>query len=567
MKSINTKTLLKMIEFGSNKISENFEYINDLNVFPVPDGDTGINMKTSIVGAYEMVKDLGDLPLDEFAKNFNRQLLMNARGNSGVIFSQIFRGFFDPIKEGQNELTYKDLPECFISAKERSYKSVSSPIEGTILTLIRMLSEEINEKRNEFQDVKSLFAYIEKRSFEIVEMTPDMLPSLKESGVVDSGAYGLAIFLQGMYQALEDGTIQETKPKTKIITNKTTQTKKVSFINSPERQEISEEGFGYCCEFICELNYKLFPEQIKKSNFNLSSFEKELLSIGNSLVLVQNENLVKVHIHTFTPYKMLEIGQKYGEFLKVKIENMTEQFFEKNNSIPRNELLKSMKLSDKTKIIVTVPSQKYGKFLKSEFGVSTFINTNKTGNPSIVEFVNKIDEVKSKNIVIIVDDSNIILSAEQAIQLKSNNINFLLIKARNPLEMMSALMSFEIEADFKTNLKYMNKAIQFSRTGMISTSVKTLKTKRGLHVQKGNYIGIQNKEIVASSDDIVTTSIDLIKKLIGKEKPNLIYLLEGKDVNSNDVSKIEKFINEKYGIKCKKIIGEQKTYNLYFGWW
>ncbi len=565
MKSLNTKTILKMIEFGSNKISENFEYINDLNVFPVPDGDTGINMKTSIIGAYEMVKNMDDITLFEFAKNFNRQLLMNARGNSGVIFSQIFRGFFDPIKEGQNELSFKELPDCFLAAKERSYKSVSSPIEGTILTLIRMLSEEIQAKKDTFNDVKEIFSYVEKRSFEIVEMTPDMLPSLKESGVVDSGAYGLAIFFQGMYEAIDNGNTNELVVQTKKIVKKTTPTKKVSFIDSPERQEIYEEGFGYCCEFICQLNYKLFPEQVKKSNFNMDSFEKELLSIGNSLVLVLNDDLVKVHIHTFEPYRMLEIGQKYGEFLKIKIENMTEQFFEKNSEVPRNELLKSMKLSDKTKIIVTVPTQKYGKFLKSEFGISTFINTEKTGNPSINDFINKIEEVKSKNIIIIIDDSNIILSAEQAIQLKSNNINFLLIKARNPLEMMSALMSLEIEADFKTNLRYMNKAIQSSKIGMISTSVKTLKTKKGLHVQKGNYIGIENKEIISSNENIVEASINLIKKIIGKEKPKLIYLLQGKDTNGNDISKIEKFINEQYGIKCKKILGEQKTFNLYFG--
>ncbi len=565
MNSINTSTLLRMIEFGARKISDNFEYINELNVFPVPDGDTGINMKISITGAYEAIKDCGGDPLFEFTKKFSRQLLMNARGNSGVIFSQIFRGFFDPIKEDQTEIPLSQLPECFVAAKERSYKSVGSPIEGTILTLIRMLSEEITANIGQYKTIEDLFKYIDTRAFEIVELTPTMLVNLKEAGVVDSGAYGLATFLQGMCESLDGSVKDDTEKATRKIQKKVTQTKKISFIDNPERQDVSEEGFGYCCEFICELNYKLFPEQIKKSNFVFKSFENELLSIGNSLVLVQDENLIKVHLHTFTPCKLLEIGQKYGEFIKVKVENMTEQFFEKNSHVPRNELLKQMKLTDKTKIIVTAPSNKFGKFLKSELGVSTFINVGKTGNPSVIDFVNKIDEVKSKNIIIIVDDSNIILSAEEAIKLKSNNINFLLLKARNPLELMSILMSIDSETDFKNNLKIATKALSTTKTCSFSTSIKTLKTKRGVHVQKGHHIGIVNGEIMVSSDNFIQTVYDTLKLIVGKERPKIFYLLQGKDTNDNDINKIEKYINENYGIKCKKINGDQKTYGLYVG--
>ncbi len=565
MNSINTRTLLKMIEFGAKKISDNFEYINELNVFPVPDGDTGINMKISITGAYEAIKEFGDEPLFDFTKKFSRQLLMNARGNSGVIFSQIFRGFFDPVKEDQTEIPLSQLPECFVAAKERSYKSVGSPIEGTILTLIRMLSEEITANIHEYKTIEELFKFIDKRAFEIVELTPTMLVNLKEAGVVDSGAYGLATFLQGMYESLDESSNSETEKVTRKIQKKVTQTKKISFIDNPERQDVSEEGFGYCCEFICELNYKLFPEQIKKSNFVFKSFENELLAIGNSLVLVQDENLIKVHLHTFTPCKLLEIGQKYGEFIKVKIENMTEQFFEKNSDVPRNELLKQMKLTDKTKIIVTAPSNKFGKFLKSELGVSSFINVGKTGNPSVVDFINKIDEVKSKNIIIVVDDSNIILSAEEAIKIKSNNVNFLLLKAKNPLELMSVLMSIDAETDFKTTYKVATRALASTKTCSFSTSIKTLKTKKGVHVQKGHHIGIVNGEITVSTDNFIQTVYDTLKLIVGKERPKIFYLLQGKDTNDNDINKIEKYINENYGIKCKKINGDQKTYGLYVG--
>ncbi len=564
MKSINTSILLKMIEFGAKKIEENYEYINELNVFPVPDGDTGINLRSSIVGAFEQVKNSSNLPLYEFTKLFSRQLLMNSRGNSGVIFSQIFRGFFQPIVEGQEEILLEQIPECFEKAKELSYSRVVNPIEGTILTLIRVLSEEIKSISSTFNSIEDLFSYVNTRSFEIVDSTPDMLPALKESGVVDSGAYGLAIFFSGMFESL--GNISE-KDQLKKIKKKQTHTSKVSFIDSPERQDISEEGFGYCCEFICQLDYKLHPDQSKKTSFNYQNFENDLLKIGNSLVLVQDENLIKVHLHTFTPNKMLEIGQKYGEFIKIKIENMTEQFFEKNSNISRDELLKSMKLTNKVKIIVTSPSKKFGKFLKSELGVSTFIDTSETGNPSPTEFINKIDEVKSKNIIIIVDDSNVIMSAEQAIKLKESNINFLLIKTRNPLQLMSVLMTLNIDSDFKTNFKNANKTLLHTNTYSISTSVKTLKTKKNLHVQKGHYIGINEGEIQVSTDNLYTTTIESIKKMIGRVKPSIFYIMYGKGVSLSEVNKIEKYINENYGIECRKIYGDQKTYKFYLGWW
>lgn len=567
MNSINTRTLLRMVEFGAKKISENFEYINELNVFPVPDGDTGINMKISITGAFEAIKDLGDEPLYDFTKKLSRQLLMNARGNSGVIFSQIFRGFFDPIKEGQEEIPLVQLSECFSAAKERSYKSVGSPVEGTILTLIRMLSEEIEKNITSFNTIQELFSWIDKRAFEIVELTPTMLVNLKEAGVVDSGAYGLATFLQGMYEALDEADTGSSEKIQRKIQKKVTQTMKIAFIDNPERQDVSEEGFGYCCEFICELNYKLFPEQLKKSNFVFKNFENELLTIGNSLVLVQDENLIKVHLHTFTPNKLLEIGQKYGEFIKVKIENMTEQFFEKNSHISRQDLLKQMKLTDKTKVIVTAPSNKFGKFLKSELGASTFINVGKIGNPSVIDFVNKIDEVKSKNIIIVIDDSNIALSAEEAIKLKSNNINFLLVKTKNPLQLMCALMTLDLDLDFRTNFKTMSKAVLYSKTCAFSTSIKTLKTKRGVHVQKGHNIGIVAGEIMVSNENFLQTVFDTLKIAVGRDRPKIFYLMQGKGTNDNDMNKIEKYVNERYGIKCKRINGDQKTYSLYIGWW
>ncbi|MGL4357792.1 MAG: DAK2 domain-containing protein [Cetobacterium sp.] len=566
MKVINNSTLIKMIQYGSKKISDNFEYINELNVFPVPDGDTGTNMKISITGAYEAIKSFSSDDIYDFSRLFSRQLLLNARGNSGVIFSQIFRGFFESLKEGQTEIKVSDIPKHLKDAKNKSYSSVSNPVEGTILTVIRVLSEKIDKVIGNFTTMHDVFNYIVEETKLIVEDTPNLLPALKEAGVCDSGAYGLLCFFEGMLEAI-DGKSLEDVTISKGEANKTLllKTKKVSYINTVERQEISEEGFGYCCEFICKLNYKLFPEQEKKINFNKEKFEADLLEIGDSVVLVTDEDLVKVHMHTHYPYKMLQLGQNYGEFLRIKIENMTEQFLEKFSDKSPEEVFKKFKLKNTTQIICTVPSTKIGKFLTSEFGIATYINTSKNGNPSIADFINKINEVRAKNIIIIVDDSNIILSAEQAIKLNDSKFNIHLIKSRNIAESYLTLMSFDPSKDFKTNCKTLDKALKNSNSAMVSTSTKTIKTKNGLVVNKNDYIGIINKEIKAASDDLLLATRNSIKLLVGKKSVACIYLIYGIETNENQVSKIQKYINEQIGTKCKLIDGGQKIYNFYIG--
>lgn len=254
-----------MFEGGCKTILKNFEYMNELNVFPVPDGDTGSNLKITTNSTLDLVKQSvsSTTTLYELSKLISRQLLMNARGNSGVIFSQIFRGFFDPITEDTTEIDVKLFKECLIKAKEKAYKSISNPIEGTILTIIRVISEEVN--KNEFSDLEELLKFVNTTGFEALKTTPDLLPSLKEAKVVDSGGYGLCKFFEGMYLVLTGEEIVEDDltNKNEEITN-ISATSKVTFINNKERLEISEEGFGYCCEFIIELNFKTTENQAGK---------------------------------------------------------------------------------------------------------------------------------------------------------------------------------------------------------------------------------------------------------------------------------------------------------------
>lgn len=571
MNNINTPLFLKMLEKGSQNIADNFAYINDLNVFPVPDGDTGTNMMLTVGNSYQELATKSALSLNDFAKLFSRTLLMNARGNSGVIFTQIFRGFFSTIIADPEKIAIEidDIITCFRTAKEYAYSSVTNPIEGTMLTIVRVISESLDELETIPKLIGDLFTYIVEIGQKTVQETTEMLPQLKEANVIDSGAYGLMLFIEGMSEILNNIKSSNAKEFQKDIKEGFSKikaskgTKRITYIDNVQRQEVSEEGFGYCCEFICQIDYQLFDDQDKKQELIPESFEKELLRIGSSLVKIIDDNLVKVHIHTFYPYKFLQIGQKYGEFLKIKIDNMTQQYLDNHPGETPEEIFHKNKLSNNTKILITTPSNKLGKFFKKEFPINNYIDTELVGNPSIIHFTNEIHNLKSKNIILITDDVNIIMAAEQAIKLQTRS-NIVLIKATNPMQVLVALFVFDAKLDVFKNKKIMDRAIENSRTGAISISTKSLKTN-GITVYKDDYIAIINKNIIYSSNDTIEVVKKLIKKLSAWRKTDTINIIYGKDASMNHISIIEKYINENLNMKCKIIDGKQSVYEYYIG--
>lgn len=570
MINISTTIYLKMMELGSKKVAEQFEYINELNVFPVPDGDTGTNMMMTIGNSYDQLSKQPGVSLNEFAKMFSRTLLMNARGNSGVIFTQIFRGFFAPIiaDPEKTSIELSDMVICFKSAKVSAYSAVSNPIEGTMLTIIRVISEWLDENHAKYDSMFDLFQEIMNVGNKAVEDTTEMLPQLKEANLIDSGAFGLMLYIEGMYDVLSELDTQTDKsiPKQKIVrvAKKSPKTKRITYIDTLQRQEVSEEGFGYCCEFICQLNYILYADQEKKQTLDIDVLEKELLSIGNSLVKIIDDDLVKIHLHTFWPYKLFEIGQKYGEFLKIKVENMTQQYLSNHPEESIEEIFKKNKLTSKTKILITTPSNKLGRFFKKEFSISSFINTDQTGNPSIIDFTNKIRELKTNSLIIITDDVNIIMAAEQAIKLQDKKYNIILIKAHNPMEVLWSLFSYNPELNLLENKKLMTRGIESSKTGAISISSKSLKTN-GVTIYKGDFIAIIKKDIVYSDQELIEVVKRLIKKLSAWRKSDFVNIIYGKDVNLNQIDIIQKFVNEQLNMKCKIIDGGQSIYHLYIG--
>lgn len=570
MKSLETKTLVSMFESGAKEIANHYEYINELNVFPVPDGDTGTNMKITATSAVEALnKKLPDLKdIYEIGKFFCRQLLMNARGNSGVIFSQIIRGFFDPIEEGEKKLSIDLILKCFVAAKEKAYKSISNPVEGTILTVIREISEQLPKEN--FEDVESLFKKALKIGLDALEKTPEILPSLKEAKVVDSGGYGLCKFLEGMYNDLISNDFEKNSKDVEIEKKKETVenisvNSKNTFIQSKARNEISEEGFGYCCEFIIQKDFITHEKQPIKVKFDLNKFEKEMLLVGESLVVVDDSDIVKVHVHSITPSLVFEIGQKYGEFLKLKVENMTLQYIESHPGVTASDLFSKFSLTDDVQIVATCPSRKIADYLKNEFGINNIIVTEETGNPSTNEIMNQIINCRSRNVLVLTDDSNIILSAEQAVSFMKERYDVVVLKSKNIIEVINACLVFNAEKSISENARSMNRAIRKQDSAMLSVSVKTSKFN-GIHVEKNDFIGIYDKKIILAEKNSEIAITNLIKRLREKNrKAQVLHIVYGADVSLREIRNIEKFANENYGIKCKLIDGGQKIYRYFIG--
>lgn len=568
---INLEKFIAMIKGGSQILSLEHDYINDLNIFPVPDGDTGSNMDTTVKGAISSNIDGKSITnFKELADSFSKGLLMNARGNSGVIFSQIMRGFLSNFTAELTELTVTILQQSFVLAKEKAYTSVVNPVEGTILTIIRCMSESANSQS--YNDVKELFASVIKAGELALEDTPNLLKELKEVGVVDSGGYGLLSFFKGMNAILNnniDVLIQETQAD---LVNKKGESAYIDEGNFEFfDQHKKDEGFGYCSEIIINLNLDINPNlKENKDIFNLEEFKTELLRIGNSLVCVQYDNLVKVHIHTMKPYRLLQIAQQYGEFEKVKIENMSLQYENKvNESKTYDQVgseinLNTAKLVDGLSVVATAPTKKIAQFIKEDFEVDEVITTEDEGATSLQAFLAAMYNAGKKNCLIITDDSNLVMAANGAKEY-AKDIKCEVIPAKNVFETIVCASNVNKDITLKNNQKEILKILNKTLSAVISTSIKDVNYSH-IDVKQNNKIGIINKKIVVSvQDEFAALKLTLDKLISGKKGIDICFLIYGANANLNTVKQFEKYVSEQYGLYCEIRSGDQKVYDYYIG--
>lgn len=568
---INLEKFIAMIKGGSQILSLEHDYINDLNIFPVPDGDTGSNMDTTVKGAISSNIDGKSITnFKELADSFSKGLLMNARGNSGVIFSQIMRGFLSNFTAELTELTVRILQQSFVLAKEKAYTSVVNPVEGTILTIIRCMSESANSQS--YNDVKELFASVIKAGELALEDTPNLLKELKEVGVVDSGGYGLLSFFKGMNAILNnniDVLIQETQAD---LVNKKGESAYIDEGNFEFfDQHKKDEGFGYCSEIIINLNLDINPNlKENKDVFNLEEFKTELLRIGNSLVCVQYDNLVKVHIHTMKPYRLLQIAQQYGEFEKVKIENMSLQYENKVNEnktydqVGSEINLNTAKLVDGLSVVATAPTKKIAQFIKEDFEVDEVITTEDEGATSLQAFLAAMYNAGKKNCLIITDDSNLVMAANGAKEY-AKDIKCEVIPAKNVFETIVCASNVNKDITLKNNQKEILKILNKTLSAVISTSIKDVNYSH-IDVKQNNKIGIINKKIVVSvQDEFAALKLTLDKLISGKKGIDICFLIYGANANLNTVKQFEKYVSEQYGLYCEIRSGDQKVYDYYIG--
>ena len=562
MKVIDGQTLKRMFISGANNLYNHYPEVDALNVFPVPDGDTGMNMNLTLTSGSKEIQNRSDTNIYDIAKTFGRGLLMGARGNSGVITSQIFRGFSQGL-EGKEEAYVEDFSIALQKGVEVAYKAVVKPVEGTILTVVRESSQYLADHLKEANSFEKAFDLLIKEARESLKRTPDLLPILKEVGVVDSGGTGLVYIYEGMLAAIENADIERNEATSVQADNPII----------AAGASMDEEEFGYCTEFIMSLG----PDAVKKP-FNEKRFTYVLNSHGNSLVVVHDEDIVKVHVHTLQPGDILNYAQQFGEFLKIKIENMTEQHHELATGALAKEdmhtdLIEEASEHDKQEdlgpkedyALIAVSAGEGIDEIFNEIGIKVIVKGGQTMNPSSEDFIEAIKKANAKNVFIFPNNSNIVMAASQACEMiEDDEINAFVIPSKTIPQGITSSINFDPDADPEENFTNMKSALKNVKSGEITFSIRDSEIN-GVHVKKDDYIGIFEKDIVVDSKDKVEATKKLIESMVDNETA-LLTILVGEDVSEEESNAIKSYVEEKYSdIDIDMRPGGQPVYSFLIG--
>ena len=534
LKQINGIIFKQMVINGANNLANHSKYVDQLNVFPVPDGDTGTNMSmTMTAGAKELVA-LEEASIGKVAKVLSRGLLMGARGNSGVILSQLFRGFATGL-EGKDEANIEEVAMALESGVKTAYKAVMKPIEGTILTVARESSEAAVAKYESVESIEELYQLVVDEMQVSLNRTPELLPVLKEVGVVDSGGQGLLYIIEGFLKALKGETI------TLEAQTETNQEAAQTALSSEEVE------FGYCTEFIIRLEEGRIP-------FKEDVFRGRLEKLGNSIVVVQDEDIVKVHVHTLTPGDALNLAQKHGEFVKLKIENMTEQH---NEIIGQSASAKKVEKAEYG--IISVVAGEGVKQLFEEQGCHYVIEGGQTMNPSTEDFLTAIAELNAKNIIILPNNSNIIMAANQAKDV-TEDANVVVVPSKTIPQGYTALMMFNENAPIEDNEEEMTEAIKEVKSGQVTYAVRDTQMN-GVEIKQNDFIGILDKDIVISVPERFDSACALVDQMIDEDS-EIVTIIYGEGVDEDEADELAEYIEEKYkDVEVTIFNGQQPVYS------
>lgn len=527
-KTINVEMLAKMFLAGAGNIEAKKEFINELNVFPVPDGDTGTNMSLTIMAAAKEVSALEKLNMKDLAKAISSGSLRGARGNSGVILSQLFRGFTKAIKEVK-EIDCLILANALDKAKETAYKAVMKPKEGTILTVARGIADKGWELAEETDDLEVFIPEIIKHAEHVLSKTPDMLPVLKEAGVVDSGGQGLLEVLKGAYDAFLGKEIDYSA----IASSTGAAVTKVS------AEAATEIKFGYCTEFIIMVERE-FTEEDEKT------FKAYLESIGDSIVCVADDEIVKVHVHTNDPGLAIQKALTYGQLSRMKIDNMREEHEEKlirdAQKLAKEQKEKKKEAQKEFSFIAVSIGEGLNEIFK-ELGVDYIIEGGQTMNPSTDDMLNAIDEVNAKHVFIFPNNKNITLAANQAKSLVKDK-EVIVIPTKTVPQGITAIINFVPDLSAEENEEVMLEEIKNVKTGQVTYAVRDTHID-DKEIHKDDIMGIGDSGIIAVGTDIAATTKEMLETLVDEDS-ELISIYYGADVSEEDAEKLTAEIEEKY---------------------
>ena len=533
-KTINGAMLRKMLVTSYSLLDENKANVDNLNVFPVPDGDTGTNMTLTLKSAVTEMNSVDGNTIEALCVAFNRGALKGARGNSGVILSQIIKGMFTTLMKSQ-EITIKDFARACEAGCEMAYKAVTVPKEGTILTIIKAIAESA-KNNTKLQSFDEFLHTIIEDAEEMLQRTPDMLPQLKKAGVVDAGGRGLVIIFSGMYKML-------TGEMVSVEFNDTVEADVTAEENHTKFDNIADIQFGYCTEFFI---INIFE---KTTEADINTLRQRLLEIGDCVLCLGDLQLIKVHVHTNEPNRALGYALQLGELSGVKIENMLQQYREFKQKNKKEEL--------KEYAIVAVAAGDGLANVFKDLDVAEIISGGQTMNPSANDIATACDNVKAKNVYVLPNNKNIIMSAEQANDI--TNCNVIVIPTKSIPEGISAALAFDANATVDENTNNMVEAFQNVRSGQVTYAVRNTNID-GLDLKEGEIIGLDNHSILTKSENIDDCTRQLVEKLVTDETMS-ISLFYGNGVSEEEANALLEVLEEKYpNIEICAIPGGQPVY-------
>ncbi|RSL31414.1 DAK2 domain-containing protein [Salibacterium salarium] len=542
-----------MFKEGASALSNNVKQVDALNVFPVPDGDTGTNMHLTISSGVEEVKTSNQNHAGEVAKSFSKGLLMGARGNSGVILSQLFRGFSKAV-EKKKELTVLDLNEAVEQGVNTAYKAVMKPVEGTILTVAKdaVFQEKTSTEDSPVDWMRSILQHAEFS----LQKTPDLLPVLKEVGVVDSGGQGLVYIYKGMLEALlgktstqkEESTAPSLEDMVKIEHHQ----------NAQSHLSTDDIKYGYCTEVMV----KFEEEKLLANSYDENAFKNELNQLGDSLLVVSDEDLMKIHIHAEYPGEVLTKAQAFGSLIHVKVDNMREQH--QALAEPRHDVQQNPNGNVSTEKapapygFVTVSVGDGVEALFRGLGANQVVAGGQTMNPSTEDIVNAINNVNADNIFVLPNNGNVVMAAEQAAEVIGSHIH--VIPTKTVPQGLSAMFVFDENSTPLENKDEMEKATKQVKTGQVTYAVRDTMMD-GLEIKKGDYMGLAEKEIVASGPTMEKVTMELLSYLVDDDD-EIVTLIRGEDVNESAESAISSYMEEAFpNIEIETHEGGQPLYS------